>query len=228
MPLVFNGRALGVFGAFDRLTDGPGFSIEDERLMDAFAASAATAVATAQNVARQGLRRSIEAAETERGRWARELHDDTLQELAALKIVLVSARRATDPATGGALDRAVVQIDATIADLRALITDLRPASLDALGARRRVAALVERDGADVVGIEFAVDLDFDAGRAEPSRGAIETGDLPARAGGAHECRRARGRATVRVGVSEAGRFVTGVVRDDGAGSIPTSRTPASA
>ena len=43
--------ALGVFAAFDRLADGPGFAAEDERLLEAFAASAATAVATAQNVA---------------------------------------------------------------------------------------------------------------------------------------------------------------------------------
>ena len=37
--------------------------------MQAFAASAATAVATAQDVAAQTLRRSIDSSERERSRW---------------------------------------------------------------------------------------------------------------------------------------------------------------
>jgi hypothetical protein len=41
---------------------GRNFSAEDERLMTAFASSAATAVPTARDVAAQGLRRSLEAA----------------------------------------------------------------------------------------------------------------------------------------------------------------------
>ncbi len=124
--------------------------------MDAFAASAATAVATAQSALRLGLRRSIEAAEAERGRWARELHDDTLQELAALKIALASARRSSSPAAVQAtLDEAVGQIDATIRDLRSIITDLRPAALDALGVVPALEALVER-----VRSRAAVDIDL--------------------------------------------------------------------
>ena len=70
VPLVFHGRAVGVLEAFDRLSGGPGFSSEDEALMEAFAASAATAVATAQDVAAQTLRRSIDSSERERARWA--------------------------------------------------------------------------------------------------------------------------------------------------------------
>jgi len=48
VPLQFRGQELGVLAALDRLSDGPEFSAEDERLMTAFATSAATAVATAQ------------------------------------------------------------------------------------------------------------------------------------------------------------------------------------
>src|SRR6478752_2651752 len=36
VPLVFRDRAVGVAAAFDRLADGPEFSAEDERLMEAF------------------------------------------------------------------------------------------------------------------------------------------------------------------------------------------------
>jgi GAF domain-containing protein len=50
VPMVFRGRPLGVLAAFDRLRDGPQFSADDERLMEAFASAAATAVATAPRV----------------------------------------------------------------------------------------------------------------------------------------------------------------------------------
>src|SRR5204862_3348280 len=78
VPLVLHGRSIGAILAFDRRDDAPRFIAEDERLLEAFAASAATAVATAQQSASQALERSIVASERERQRWARELHDETL------------------------------------------------------------------------------------------------------------------------------------------------------
>jgi signal transduction histidine kinase len=144
VPLVFRGRALGVLEAFDR-EDGRDFSADDEQLLVSFAASAATAVATAQTAANEALRRSMQASERERSRWARELHDDTLQQLAGLKMLLSGARRQgsaqrLEQAVGLALD----QIDDSIAELRRLIVDLRPAALDDLGLADAVESLVER------------------------------------------------------------------------------------
>jgi signal transduction histidine kinase len=144
VPLVFRGRALGVLEAFDR-EDGVDFSADDEQLLVSFAASAATAVATAQTAANEALRRSMHASERERSRWARELHDDTLQQLAGLKMLLSGARRQgsaqrLEQAVGLALD----QIDDSIAELRRLIVDLRPAALDDLGLADAVDSLVER------------------------------------------------------------------------------------
>ena len=86
--------------ALDRLTGGPGFTGDDQRLLEAFAASAATAVATAQSVARSPCGAAIEAAEDERRRWARELHDETLQSLAAVQMILTAGKR-SDRAGGG-------------------------------------------------------------------------------------------------------------------------------
>ena len=223
VPLLFHGRALGVLGAFDRLTGGPGFTAEDERLMDAFAASAATAVATAQNVAQLALRRSIEAAEAERGRWARELHDDTLQELAALKIGLASARRATDPAVVSAtLDDAVAQIDSTIRDLRAIITDLRPAALDALGVVPAVEALVERaKGRAEVEISVNADLAFDAGRSgERLAPATELAVYRLVQEALTNAVRHAEAARIQIDMVERDDLVTLTVRDDGTGFDP--------
>ena len=78
------------------------FDHEHERLLGAFAASAATAVATGRQVEEQRLRQSIEASEQERRRWARELHDETLQSLAGTtpRAVLRDARQRRRPEQG--------------------------------------------------------------------------------------------------------------------------------
>jgi signal transduction histidine kinase len=111
----------------------------------AAAASAATAVATAQSVERDRLRRSLNAAEEERRRWARELHDETLQALGGLRVLLASARRRDDvDSLRAALDGAVAQLGEEITNLRALITELRPAALDELGLRPALEALIDR------------------------------------------------------------------------------------
>ncbi len=144
VPLFFHGVQVGVIEAFDRL-DGPQFRLEDERMLVAVGTSAAAAVATARSVERDRLRRSLKAAEAERSRWARELHDDTLQGLGMLRVMLSGARRTDDvDALHGTLDGAVEQLTQEIANLRALITELRPAALDELGLGPALDALFER------------------------------------------------------------------------------------
>jgi GAF domain-containing protein len=64
-----------VLAAFDRLEGDGAFTREDEQLLEAFAAQAATAVAMAKSVEADHRRRALAAAEAERHRWARELHD---------------------------------------------------------------------------------------------------------------------------------------------------------
>ena len=80
---------------------------DDERVMRAFAGSAATALATAQNVEAEQLRLSIAAADQERRRWARELHDETLQGLGALQVILTAGASAGARAPGAAVEQAV-------------------------------------------------------------------------------------------------------------------------
>jgi signal transduction histidine kinase len=165
VPLRFRGGSLGVLEAFDRF-DGPEFTAQDVALLEGAAASAATAVATAQSVERERLRRSLQAAEDERRRWARELHDDTLQALGGLRVLLSSARRTEDPDVfRQAIDSAVKQIGDEIVGLRALITELRPASLDELGLGSAIDALVERMRlVHGLQIETHLDLDRESGR----------------------------------------------------------------
>ena len=165
VPLLLRGRALGVLAAFDRTAGGPEFSPADERMLTGFATSAAAAVATAQSTAGEALRRSIDAQERERGRWARELHDETLQELAGLKLLLGQARRAQAPdERARVLDLAAERIDASVAALRTLIADLRPAALDEHGLAVALEGLAGRV-ADRHGLEVTLRCDLDrAGR----------------------------------------------------------------
>jgi signal transduction histidine kinase len=170
VPLIFRGHSLGVLAALDSLGRSRGFTEEDERVLDSFAASAATAVATAQSVAEDRMRDSIEAAEHERGRWARELHDEALQSMAGLRVMLSGMRRAGEgEETDRLISQAVERVDTAIAEMRRLIADLRPAALDELGLAPALEALVERlTWGEVLDVELQVDLAYDAGR-HPTR-----------------------------------------------------------
>jgi signal transduction histidine kinase len=165
-PMVFRNRSIGFLSVFDRTSGDGAFSEEDERLLQAFAASAATAVATAQSASNEAVQRSVRASEQERRRWARELHDETLQELAGLKVLLSGARRSDDRARlDAAVDQAVEMLTHGIANLRALITELRPAALDDLGPEPAVQALVERVRVQSgLEIELDVRLAYEQGR----------------------------------------------------------------
>ena len=232
VPLVFRGRPLGVLCAFDRggvgeEAGGERFTHEDERLLESFAASAATAVATAQTVASEGLRRSIEASERERQRWARELHDETLQELAGLKVLLAGARRSDDiDRVHGAIGAAIEQIDTEIAGLRRLIADLRPAALDAFGLRPALEGLAERvtatSGLDVE-LDVALAGDADDGAARP-RGEVEDAVYRLVQEALTNAVKHADASTVAVSVRERGGRLEVAVRDDGAGFDPTAAT----
>jgi signal transduction histidine kinase len=162
-PMLFRNRPVGFLVVMDRVEGSRAFAADDERLLQAFATGAATAVATAQSANAEALRRSIEASEAERGRWARELHDETLQQFAGLRVLLAGARRSHDlERVEDALGAALEMITDGIENLRALITDLRPAALDELGLEAALKTLVERvrqqSGLE---IDLRVDLAFE-------------------------------------------------------------------
>jgi signal transduction histidine kinase len=165
VPLLFRGEALGVLVALDPLGRDLGFSNEDEQDLVSFATSAAIAVATAQSVAEERTRESIAATERERGRWARELHDESLQSLAGLRVMLSAARRSDAEETDRLLAQGIEQADSAIAEMRRLIADLRPTTLDELGLGAALEALAERlTTSGTIGVDL--DIDFHAGRTK--------------------------------------------------------------
>jgi signal transduction histidine kinase len=168
-PLGFRGRARGVLVALDRMREGPAFDAEDEHLIGSFAASSAIAIATAQSVEAERLRHSMRASDKERARWARELHDETLQELGALKVMLDSARQTQDASRmTSSIDTAVAQIEVSIRNLQALITELRPAALDQIGLLPALEALLKRVAATSgVAIDSDVRVELEDQRLDP-------------------------------------------------------------
>ena len=215
VPLAFRGAALGVLAAV-----GPqDFDTEDERLLQAFAASAATAVSTAQTVERDRLRHALRAAEEERGRWARELHDETLQGLAALRVGLSAAAREPDLETLREHVRAAVeQIAGEIQNLRAIISDLRPAALDQLGLAPALEALAGRVGA-AEGLDVTLDLDL-----HPLDPEIETTVYRLVQEALTNVKKHAAASAVRIAVrTEHGR-VELTVGDDGRGFDPAALT----
>lgn len=160
-PLRFRGQPLGVLSA----QPGPSEPIgpSQEEYLISFAATAATAVATARSADLERLRQAIEAADAERGRWARELHDETLQGLGGLRVLLTTALRTAGPAQlRGAVQAAVDQLATEADTLRLLITELRPAALDELGLEPAIESLIARVRA-LEGLDIETHLNLDAG-----------------------------------------------------------------
>jgi signal transduction histidine kinase len=160
VPLVFRSQVMGVLTAIDRLDDGPQFKREDEELMLAFAASAATAVHTARSVGEERLRLAIEGAEQERQRWARELHDETLQGLGSIRLLLSSAlKQPSSERREEAVRGTLEHIQREITNLRNLITELRPAELDELGLESALESLAHRRE-ETTGMRVVMDVDL--------------------------------------------------------------------
>jgi len=161
VPLLFRGRAVGTLVALDREA-GDDFDDEDLRLLQAFAATAAIAVGTAQSVEAGLLQQQVEVAEAERRRWAQELHDGALQSLAAVRITLAAALQGSGEGRFAQIERAaegtVEGLEEQITELSRLINDLRPASLERLGLDGALEALAE-ESSNRGG--FAVAGDFD-------------------------------------------------------------------
>jgi signal transduction histidine kinase len=164
-PMLYRGRAVGVLNAIGRVRNPGQFSDAEQQLVQSFAASAATAVATAQSVESERLSRSLRAMEDERTRWARELHDETLQGLGALRMLLGSASRTKDAdQLERTLQQAIEQVTGEIKNLRGLITDLRPASLDEIGLGPALDALIQQRREETgLDIQSRVELDVEPG-----------------------------------------------------------------
>ena len=223
VPLTFRGRPLGVLTVFDRLSGGPAFSEEDVLVVEGIAASAATGVATAQGIAEHALRRSLRAAERERHRWARELHDQTLQDLAGLRLMFDALADMDDRREmERVIERARTRLRDAIAQLRHLVAELRPLVLDDLGIGPALRALAEQVAASSeVAVTALVELGYESGAAD-ARPAAEVEEATYRVvqESLNNAVKHSGASSVSISVTERDGEVLIAVSDDGVGFDP--------
>lgn len=151
LPLTYHGELIGQLRLAPRAADAP-FSAADQRLLGDVARQAGLAARAVQlqhdlqqlAADLQGARaRLVTTREEERRRLRRDLHDGLGPSLASLTIKLDTARglMARDPDRADALlSTAAGQLQATVAEIRRLVYNLRPPALDELGL---AAALYE-------------------------------------------------------------------------------------
>jgi signal transduction histidine kinase len=226
VPLVFRGRGYGVLIAVDRLRDGPGFTAEDQRLLEAFATSAATALATAESVDADRRRQRLAATEQERARWARELHDETLQNLASVRLGLAAHLKGPTPETAlAAIEAAVTQLAIEIDKLRALITELRPAALDDLGTEQAIRDLADRARRRGLEVDLTIDLAYEQGR-DPGRhvNELETTIYRIVQEALTNAIKHGGARHAAIEIDEDHAAVRLLIRDDGDGFDPGAKT----
>jgi signal transduction histidine kinase len=160
VPLLVRGRAIGVLAAHDKVGADARFTDSDLRLTETFAARAALAVDLSERIARDSLRRVVEAQELERRRLARELHDETGQALTSILLGLKALEeRIDDPSSRAATAELRELVVSTLQDVRRLAVELRPSALDDFGLvaalERLTASFSEQTG---IAVDFQTAL----------------------------------------------------------------------
>ncbi|NUW33608.1 GAF domain-containing sensor histidine kinase [Nonomuraea sp. SMC257] len=210
VPIRDGDEVLGIVFLANKRTPG-GFTAADEELLTLFAAHAAIALTNARLYERGRELAMLE----ERNRMARELHDAVTQKLFSLRLTAQAAatmlERAPDRAAAE-LERVQRLAGEALAELRAVIVELRPAELDRHGLaetlRKHVRLLDRLHPARVV---------FDCDEPPPLDPAVEVALLRVAQEALHNALRHSGAAEVAVRLRQAGGKLSLSVSDDGGG-----------
>jgi signal transduction histidine kinase len=218
--LLVSGAVVGRFA--DRLREDVAERRRAQRHMSLYAdqltrANQQLAQSVERLVAAERLRLSIDAAEQARARWARELHDQTLQGLAGARMVLAAGLARDDPeALRRAAETADLHIGAEARSLRDLITELRPAALDDLGLGPAIESLAKRQAAAA---GFTLDMSLALGVRERPR-EIEDAIYRIVQEALSNVVRHAGAEQATLSVRQLPRHVEVTVQDDGCGFVP--------
>jgi signal transduction histidine kinase len=156
-PLSLEGQGGGMIIA---LRTKSGFRNPDREALQAFSTSVAQRLVAERSVEIERLRYGMEARERERTRWAREIHDESIQGMGALRLRLANARDIDDPQQlREAVDVVLDGLGNEIDGLRHLITELRPAALDDLGLAAALQALARRAQA-IEGLDVSIEIEL--------------------------------------------------------------------
>lgn len=194
----------------------PGFDRADTAAASDFARSVSERIEAERSVERDRLRYGVLARERERARWAREIHDETVQGLAALRLRLADARRRGDiEELHTVIDMTLSDVDREIEGLRHLITALRPAALDDLGLVAALEALARRAGAiDGLTVETDISIEGAVPRLGPE---VESAVYRITQEALTNVAKHSGATRVLLSLQVQGDKLVATVRDDGSG-----------
>ncbi|MGN9843747.1 GAF domain-containing sensor histidine kinase [Nonomuraea sp. H19] len=210
VPIRDGEQVLGIIFLANKRKLG-GFTQADQDLLTLFAAHAAIALANARLYERGRELAMLE----ERNRVARELHDAVTQKLFSLRLTAQAAGAMLESAP----DQAAVELERVqrlageaLAELRAVIVELRPAELDRHGLAetlRKHVRMLDRLHPSVVA--------FDCAELPPLDSAVEVAVLRVAQEALHNALRHSGAAQVRVRLSYEDGKLALTVSDDGSG-----------
>ncbi|MEV4159478.1 GAF domain-containing sensor histidine kinase [Nonomuraea dietziae] len=210
VPILDGEQVLGIIFLANKKVPG-GFTEEDEKLLTMFAAHAALALTNARLYERGRELAMLE----ERNRMARELHDAVTQKLFSLRLTAQAANSLlqVDPARAAVeLERVQRLAGEALAELRAVIVELRPAELDRHGLaetlRKHVRLLDRLQPCEVV-------FEGDELPAVPSE--VEVAVLRVAQEALHNALRHSGAERVSVRLTHTSGKLVLVVRDEGVG-----------
>jgi signal transduction histidine kinase len=212
MPVADGDEILGALFLANKEGDaGGGFTDEDEALLRLLASHAALALTNAR-LHERGRELTLAG---ERARIAHELHDAVSQKLFSLRLTAQAAATLVDrdPARAKEEIREVAALAAQAADeLRAVVTELRPAALDEDGLVNTLRTQVQ-----LLGRAHPADVRFSAQGVRALPPAQEEALLRVTQEALHNALRHSGAGLVTVRVEGRGHGAALTVSDDGAG-----------
>ncbi len=212
VPIFDGGQVLGIIFLSNKRTPG-GFTEEDEELLTLFAAHAAIALTNARLYERA---RQVTVNE-ERTRMARELHDAVTQKLFSLRLTAQAAASllTSDPARAAKeLDHVRQLAGEALAELRAVIVELRPAELDRHGLVETLRKHVQlMDRLHPASVEFS----FEGEPPQDATPAVEVAVLRVAQEALHNALRHADPRLIRVRLSHTGPRLVLEINDNGKG-----------
>ncbi len=148
LPLTYQGEVVGRLLVSPRAA-GEDWSPADRRLLADLAHQAGAAVHGVQVMTelQRARERLVLAREEERRRLRRDLHDDLAPSLAALALTAATVGElipSNPTAAGRAVDKLQTAIRTTVGQVRSLVYDLRPPTLDELGLVEAIREQADR------------------------------------------------------------------------------------
>jgi signal transduction histidine kinase len=210
-------RMLGVFGV--SFVTKHEFTADERRLYLALADRAAVAIQNAELYERAQHAASLE----ERQRLARELHDSVSQALYGIALGTRTARMrlGEDPHNAAEpIDYVATLAQAGLAEMRALIFELRPESLEQEG----VVAAIEKQTASI-GARYKLDVTLDLGEEPDCAIDIKEALYRIAQEALHNVVKHAQAQHVEVRLRRDAGTIELVVRDDGRGFDPTQSFP---